>query len=230
MTTNAFRRLSCYLGLLLSITTAWASHGHLCSLSLNPSLHDLQAPPRVDRDTTLLAHKHTQLMIVREQLGEQVEQYTYWLIRDAEQDTSQLMTSRCRDWPAPNVYWVADDYLLYEKRDELNNKIQPQIHLRNLHTHQDEYSTRGLIPIKKKSSGHFYDEENQVLIFYRVEASRKVALMKFDIQSREVTQLSELGALDIDFPVVEMNHSNRELSIAYYDHSTDQMIDLTIPY
>ena len=141
-------------------------------------------------DTLCAPDKKFKILVRAVGLPDLVTKCQYWLIGPDQKDTISLMAVLRRDLPRPNFYWTSDGYLIYEESKQYGQ--DSKIHMRNLHTNKVDFSTPGAIPIGAKWSHHFYDRNNEILIFFKIgtkETTYKPTLMKLDIKNKTVGML-----------------------------------------
>lgn len=151
-------------------------------------------------------------------IQDQCSQLTYWIVIN---DTikEKIMTAIIRDNPAPNFFWIGNEYLLYEYK---NKHEATQIYLRNLQKNKIEFMTEGCLLVKQEDADNFYDPINQILIFYKNKKENnnyKTDLMKLDIKKKLTAYLYTMKSNNNDFdnPVVSLDWTERKLFLNYQD-------------
>ncbi len=165
------------------------------------------------------------IVVQEESLPDLVRKIEYRLVDVLREDTIKLMTVLRHDLPAPVIFWVGENRLLYERH---NFGDAPSIVLRNLLTNE-EWSTEGFLPVQAAQSKNFLDTQNEVLIYFKPGAESdgfKTSLWKLELQGRKVEKLYTFNAnFDFDYPVVNMNHNDRTLSFQYWEAQGSDMVE-----
>jgi len=174
-------------------------------------------------DTLVSPDKKYKIIVDIKDAGDNVSQFEYRLIRVQEEDTTKLMSCSRHDLPPANFFWTSTNSLVYDESDYGQDS---QIHIWDLAENKIIFSSSGLLPIRKQWRENFYDQENEIVFFYKItpkENEIATKLMCLDVKKKEVKELLEIQTMEYEYPLVTFDAKDRSLTIKHWDFKSDPM-------
>lgn len=158
-----------------------------------------------------------QFEIITESLliGDASEQFTTRLVDRSSNDTIELVENLRHDFPAPNWFWAINSkYLIIEKSNYGNNST---IQIWDMEMSLLKNEIPGAIPVVRKDAKNYWDEPNEILIYYDLgnpDKSLKPRLMSLDLKDFKSVELKEFSNFfDLETPQVLMNKRDRSIQL-----------------
>lgn len=167
-----------------------------------------------------------------QEIGDSNTRFEFLLIDNLENDTSKLLNSVCHDLPRPNFFWLSENHLVYERRDETD--AYSSICIQDVSLGEELFKTVGIIPLIQNQANNLLDRKNNILIFYRIgtDASNgNFEIIKLDLNSYSVQSLTDLSCkFHLEFPVGKVITETRRLELEYFDLIKGTPISLSCNY